>query len=199
MYHVQELCDTAIWLERGRIREIGKSEDVVAHYEDWCNSRRVYTKGEEHAQAHANDAPVSAKDCRIIHTVVRDLDGEIIDEVDPLQDVVLELKVEVLNDNARCYFGFALMKNLEEVISSYLATDRPDVENGPFRKGEIITVRVRLQNLALRAGNFHVLGGVCDDSGLLWYETRLSKEVKIRPNKGLGIFVMPSEWTVERN
>ena len=28
MYHVQELCDTAIWLERGRIREMGKSEDV---------------------------------------------------------------------------------------------------------------------------------------------------------------------------
>lgn len=198
MYHVQELCDTAIWLEKGRIREIGKSEDVVAHYEDYCNSRRVYTKGEEHANNHSTEAPESAKDCRILHTLVRNLDGEVIDTVEPLQDVILELKAEVLNDNARCYFGFALMKDLEEVMSSYLATDRPEVENGPFKKGEIITVQVRLQAMTMRVGSFHVLGGVADESALLWYETRLSKEVKVKTNKGLGAFVMKSDWTVKR-
>ena len=196
MYHVQELCDTAIWLEKGRIREIGKSEDVVANYEDYCNSRRVYTKGEEHAKSHDAETPESAKDCRIIHTLVKNMDGDVIDTVAPLQDVVLELKAEILNDNVTCYFGFALMKDLEEVLSSYLATDRPDVENGPFRKGEIITVRVTLKGMCMRVGNFHVLGGVADSSGLLWYETRLSKEVKIKANKGLGAFAMNADWSV---
>jgi lipopolysaccharide transport system ATP-binding protein len=196
MYHVQELCDTAIWLEKGRIREIGKSEDVVANYEDYCNSRRVYTKGEEHAKSHDAETPDSAKDCRIIHTLVRNVDGDIIETIAPLQDVVLELKAEILNDNATCYFGFALMKDLEEVLSSYLATDRPEVENGPFRKGEIITVRVTLKSMCMRVGSFHVLGGAADSSGLLWYETRLSKEVKITPNKGLGAFAMNADWSV---
>jgi lipopolysaccharide transport system ATP-binding protein len=198
MYHVQELCDTAIWLEKGRIREIGKSEDVVAHYEDYCNSRRVYTSGEEQARSHENEAPDSAKDCRILHTLVRNLDGDVIDVVEPLQDFVLELKAEILNDNVRCYFGFALMKDLEEVMSSYLATDRPDVENGPFRQGEIITVQVRLQAMSMRVGSFNVLGGVADESGLLWYETRLSKAVKVAANKGLGAFIMKSNWSVKR-
>ncbi|ALO44752.1 ABC transporter ATP-binding protein [Pseudohongiella spirulinae] len=199
MYHVQELCDTAIWLEKGRIREIGKSEDVVANYEDYCNSRRVYTKGEEHARSHDTATPESAKDCRIIHTLVKNMDGEVIDTVAPLQDIVLELKAEILNDNVNCYFGFALMKDLEEVLSSYLATDRPDVESGPFRKGEIITVRVTLRSMCMRVGSFHVLGGVADSSGLLWYETRLSKEVKIQANKGLGAFVMNADWSVIRD
>ena len=190
MYHVQEL-----------------SEDIVARYEDYCNSRRVYTSGEAHANEHANDKTLNGeaaeapavKDCRILHTVMRDVDGNEIREVEPLQEVILELKAEVQNDAAHCYFGFALMQDLEEIVSSYLATDRPDVENGPFKKGEIITVQVRLSAMTLRVGKFHVLGGVADDSGLLWYETRLSKEITIKPNKGLGPYVMPSTWDVVRD
>jgi len=202
MYHVQELCDTAIWLEKGRIREIGKSEEIVAHYEDHCNSRRVYSNVEAPpaiAEANAAGNTRAEKDCRILHTVIRDLEGHEISEVAPLQDIILETRIEVLNDNARGYFGFAFMKNLDEVISSYLAIDRPEVESGPFKKGEILTVQVRLQALAIRTGKFHVLGGVADDSGLLWYETKLSKEITIKANKGVGPFIMKSEWSVSHN
>ena len=209
MYHVQELCDTAIWLEKGRIREMGQSEEIVARYEDYCNSRRSYTKAEEQAKALESESSAvkaeqaekdkTPKDARIIHTVVRNTDGEIIDTVEPLQEVILELQAEILNDNSICYFGFALMKDLDEVISAYLGTDRPDVEHGPFRKGEIITVQLRLDAMALRVGNFHVLGGINDASGLLWYETKLSKEITGKTSKGLGVFVMKSEWKVEHN
>lgn len=199
MYHVQELCDTAIWLERGRIREMGKSEDVVAHYEDYCNSQRVYTKGQEQVQVHDTEASAAAKDCRILYTRVLDEEGKVTDSVSPLQNIILDMQVEILNDNVRCYFGFAMMKDLDAVMSSYLATEHTEVENGPFRQGEIITVQVRLQAMAMRMGTFHLLGGVADESGLLWYETKLSKEVKITANKGLGSFVMASSWSVKHN
>lgn len=198
MYHVQELCDTAIWLENGKIREIGKSAEVVAHYEDYSNSRRVYTKGEEQANSHQQEKPEAVKDCRILQTLVRNVDGELIDTIDPLQDFVMELQAEILNDNVICYFGFALMKDLEEVMSSYLAIDRPDVEHGPFKKGERITVQVQVQAMALRVGKFHVLSGVADESGLLWYDTRLSKEININPGKGWGTLVMRSSWSMQR-
>ena len=42
MFHVQELCDTAIWLDKGQIKEMGDSDKVVGHYEDFCNSKKVY-------------------------------------------------------------------------------------------------------------------------------------------------------------
>lgn len=199
MYHVQELCDTAIWLEKGRIREIGKSEEVVAHYEDYCNSRRVFTTSQAHAASHDAPQAIAQKDVRIIQTRVLNSLGESITQVDALQDITLELQAEVLNDNVRCYFGFAFMKDLEEVMSSYLAIDRPEVESGPFRQGEKITVRVNLRSLCIRTGKFHVLGGVSDDSGLLWYETRPSAEISVKPNKGVGPYLMQSDWTVQRN
>ena len=32
MFHVQELCDTAIWLDKGKIREMGDSDKVVEQH-----------------------------------------------------------------------------------------------------------------------------------------------------------------------
>jgi len=196
MYHVQELCDHAIWLEKGRIREIGRSEEVVAHYENHCNGLRSYTR--ESAEVAMAETHGSQKDCRILATVVRSLDGDEITEIEPLQDIILETTVEVMKDDTRCYFGFAFMQNLEEVMSSYLAIDRPEVESGPFKAGEVITVQVHVEAVATRVGAFHVLGGLADESGLLWYDTRLSKEVRVKPNKGVGPLRMRSHWTVTR-
>ncbi|MYF01030.1 MAG: ABC transporter ATP-binding protein, partial [Gammaproteobacteria bacterium] len=42
MFHVQELCDNAIWLDKGSIREIGASEKVVGHYEEYCTNKKSY-------------------------------------------------------------------------------------------------------------------------------------------------------------
>ena len=197
MYHVQELCDQAIWLEKGRIREIGNTEEVVGKYEDHC-----YGLGEplpaEMADPAAQVETHRSVDCRIRETLVRDLDGNEIDTVEPLQDIILETQVEILRDGVHCYFGFALMQNLEEFLSAYFSKEHPDVPRGPFQKGELITVRVRLSSLALRVGRFNVLGGVADESGLLWYETRLSKEITVKPAKGLGPLLMNAEWDVER-
>jgi hypothetical protein len=51
----------------------------------------------------------------------------------------------------------------------------------------------------MRVGEFHVLGGVADASGLLWYETKLSNLIKIKSNKGVGSVVMRVDWSVERD
>ncbi|MGM0632260.1 MAG: polysaccharide ABC transporter ATP-binding protein [Pseudomonadota bacterium] len=199
MYHVQELCDNCIWLENGRIREYGSAEAVVAMYEDYCNGIRSKGDGESAELAAEQAETHSSQDCRILYTKVRALNGDEITEIEPLQDIILETRVEVLKDNTMCYFGFALMQDLSDIFSSYLTVDRPEVDTGPFRAGEVITVQARLDAMALRAGRFHVLGGVADESGLLWYETRLSPELHIKPNKGVGTLRMRSTWSVERD
>ena len=43
MFHIQELCDTAIWIDKGKIREMGDSDKVVGHYEDFCNNKKSIT------------------------------------------------------------------------------------------------------------------------------------------------------------
>lgn len=194
MYHVQELCDTAIWLEKGRIREIGPSHQVVGHYEDYCNSKST----DPHEIPDINvveDRKI--KDCKVFYTLVKNLEGEEIDEVEPLSDIILESKIEIFQDNLMCNFGFAIMRTLDEIQSAYLTTDLTNVPKGPFKKGDIIMLRIRVNAVSMRVGEFYVIGGISDSSGLLWYETKLSKLIKIKPTKGVGSVVMRVDWDID--
>tara|TARA_R110002167_G_scaffold6277_3_gene28894 strand:- start:70397 stop:71593 length:1197 start_codon:yes stop_codon:yes gene_type:complete len=194
MYHVQELCDTAIWLEKGRIREIGESHQVVGHYEDYCNSKST----DPHEVPDINvveDRKI--KDCKVFYSMVRNLDGEEIEEVEPLSDIILESKIEIMQDGLECNFGFAIMRTLDEIQSAYLTTDLTDVPKGPFKKGDIIMARIRVNAISMRVGEFYVIGGVADSSGLLWYETKLSKLIKIKSTKGVGSVVMRVDWDIQ--
>jgi ABC-type polysaccharide/polyol phosphate transport system ATPase subunit len=201
MFHVQELCDTAIWLDKGCIREKGDSDEVVGHYEDFCNSKKVYhsisediPKGEEAGA----EPETKIQDCRINSLSVKSLEGKELDSLTPLGDVHLGMEVEVLVDGFEGNFGFAFMKSAEEPVASFLTTDIDNIHKGPFKKGDIFTVSLIIRNLAMRVGDFYVLGGLADKTGLLWYETKFSKSLHVEPNKGVGSIIMKSEWSVSQ-
>lgn len=41
MYHIQKLCKQAVWIDQGRIREQGLSEDVTRNYLAWHEEKNV--------------------------------------------------------------------------------------------------------------------------------------------------------------
>ena len=204
MFHVQELCEKAIWLHEGQIREIGESDKVVGHYEDFCNSKKVYnTISDDPSQDAAVDPETdrSAKvpDCKINALNVLSDDGEKTTSLAPLGKYTLEMEVEVLRDNIEGNFGFAFMKSAEEPVASFLTTDIREIEKGPFNKGDKFTVSLSLSGLPMRVGEFYILGGLADKSGLLWYERKFSKLFHVEANKGVGALIMDSKWTVKKS
>lgn len=222
MFHVQELCDTAIWLEKGKIREIGDSDKVVGHYEHACNSKKTYhsihedipgelsssaakdkaASSEDSRQSDSDtsavgDDSIETQDCRITSLSVQSLDGEELDALESLSDVRLTMTVEVLQNDVEGHFGFAFMKSAEEPVASFLTTQYPDVDKGVYNKGDNVTVSLVVKKLAMRVGDFYVIGGVADASGLLWYETKWSKLLHVEPNKGVGPIIMDSDWKID--
>ena len=201
MFHVQELCDIAIWLDRGQIKEIGDSHTVVGHYEDFCNSKKSYNSVQEDVpltddEPDAAPAAPQLQDCKINSLSVRSPDGEELKTIEPLSDVVLEMEVEVLNDDMEGHFGFAFMRSSEEPIASFLTTNYAEVEQRRYAKGDVFTVRLRVEKVAMRVGDFYVLGGLADKSGLLWYETKFSPQMSMNTNKGVGPMTMKATWEV---
>ena len=204
MFHVQELCDKTIWLDKGQIREIGDSDKVVGHYEDFCNSKKVYHNISEDLPAESQDhdarkSEIKTPDCKINSLSVKSMDGEDATSLVPLQDYVLEMEVEVLKDGIEGNFGFAFMKSAEEPVASFLTTDIYEINKGPFTKGSEFTVSLIIRGLAMRVGDFYVLGGLADKSGLLWYERKFSKLLHVDANKGVGPLIMNSEWSVKES
>ena len=203
MFHVQELCEMAIWLDKGQIKEIGDSEQVVGHYEDFCNSKKVYNTISENslAEEEASDQKkdeLKVPDCKISSLHVRSMDGREVTSLKSLEDYVLEMKIEVLKDQIEGNFGFAFMKSAEEPVASFLTTDIDQIEKGPFNKGDKFTVSLTVKGLPMRVGDFYILGGLADKSGLLWYERKFSKLLHIDANKGVGPIIMNSEWSVKK-
>ena len=202
MFHVQELCDTAIWLDKGKIQEIGDSDKVVGHYEDYCNSKKVYHSIREDMphenNTESNNEEPKVQDCKINSLTVNSPEGIELTSLTPLDDVVLQMEVEVLADGIEGNFGFAFMKSAEEPVASFLTTDIDHIEKGPFHKGDKFTVSLTVKNVAMRVGDFYVLGGLADKSGLLWYETKFSQLLHVDANKGVGPLLMQSEWKVNQ-
>ncbi|MEX0965058.1 MAG: polysaccharide ABC transporter ATP-binding protein [Pseudohongiellaceae bacterium] len=207
MFHVQELCDMALWLDKGKIQEIGDSDQVVGHYEDFCNNKKTYNNIREDIpfelrasqQAQDDDQGESVQDCRINSIAVKSLDGSELTTIKPLSDVLLEMEVEVLVENMEGHFGFAFMKSSEEPIASFLTTNADEVELGSFAKGDVLKVSLLVEKVAMRVGEFYVLGGLADKSGLLWYETKFSKLLAMEANKGVGPMIMKCAWQLDKH
>ena len=203
MFHVQELCDIAIWLDKGKIQEIGDSDKVVGHYEDFCNNKKTYSSIREDIPGELRASEAAQKqevqDCRINSIAVKSLDGNDITTIKPLSDVLLEMEVEVLIENMQGHFGFAFMKSAEEPIASFLTTNDDEIEISSFSKGDVFKVSLVIEKVAMRVGEFYVLGGLADKSGLLWYETKFSKLLAMEPSKGVGPMIMKCEWQLDKD
>ena len=202
MFHVQELCDIAIWLDKGKIQEIGDSDKVVGHYEDFCNNKKTYSSIREDIPGELRATEAAQKqevqDCRINSLSVKSLGGNDITTIKPLSDVLLEMEVEVLVDDMEGHFGFAFMKSAEEPIASFLTTNDDEIEIGSFAKGDVFKVSLVVEKVAMRVGEFYALGGLADKSGLLWYETKFSKLLAMEPNKGVGPMIMKCVWQLDK-
>ena len=204
MFHVQELCDVAIWLDHGKIQEIGDSDKVVGLYEAFCNNKKTYHSIREDVPlaAKAEEKPAETtelQDCKINSLTVKSLEGEVLTTIKPLSDVIMEMEVEVLKDDIEAHFAFAFMKSAQEPIASFVTTNADEVEIGRFHKGDVFTVSLTVEKVAMRVGEFYALGGLADKSGLLWYETKFSKLMAMEANKGVGPMTMKSEWKLDKH
>ena len=205
MFHVQELCDIAIWIDKGEIKEMGDSHKVVGDYENFCNNKKSYTSVQEGLPAvHTEKQPDQTvgtekvlQDCKINSLSVCNTEGEEITAIDPLSDLVLQMEVEVLNDNMEGHFGFAFMRSAEEPIASFLTTNAEEIELRRYARGEVFKVRLVVEKVAMRVGEFYVLGGLADKSGLLWYETKFSTLLSMNANKGVGPMTMRATWNLD--
>jgi len=205
MFHVQELCDIAIWIDKGEIKEMGDSHKVVGDYENFCNNKKSYTSVQKDLPAvHTEKQPDQSisteqvlQDCKINSLSVCNTKGDEITAIDPLSDLVLEMEVEVLNDSMEGHFGFAFMRSAEEPIASFLTTNAEEIELRRYARGEVFKVRLVVEKVAMRVGEFYVLGGLADKSGLLWYETKFSALLSMNANKGVGPMTMRATWSLD--
>ena len=101
------------------------------------------------------------------------------------KDALDRYEMLFLNGSRECSFR----KNVPEFVVS-------DKKYGPFKKGDRFEISLLVKRLAMRSGDFYCLGGIADRSGLLWYETKISKPLSVATSKGVGQLAMECDWQV---
>ncbi|MCP4682524.1 MAG: ATP-binding cassette domain-containing protein [Desulfobacterales bacterium] len=191
MYHIQELCDTVLWLDRGRAVKFGNPQEIVSEYEDHCRNR---DKNKETEQA--KPLQYAEKDCHISYLGIETPDGEPLTTLEPLQDTLIRMEVKVLKDGVKPNFGFAFVTPNETIFSAII-THHDNIQCGPYNAGQKVSIRLLIKDTPLRSGTFRLLGTVAEDSALLWYESKNVSPITVKGNKGIGQVTFKREWDIQ--
>lgn len=173
MYHVLHLCRRAMWLDRGRIRMLGPSEEVVKAYED----------------ASREDTETTPSPTLPSYPVRIELNLSSA-EIFPLE--TLEISAEYEADRSPLHFAVIVKRNDGELVFAE-STEMLGFLPVRNKNGK---VRLRLPKLRLLPGRYLIGFIAADDSASIPLgEAWRPLEVKRPPGeKRFGLALLETEW-----
>ncbi len=201
-YHIRHLCDRALWLHQGRVRQFGDTEAVLGAY---LVHTRLLDDGQDDAPESsaldAPDAPVNAPppppaDPTQAHIVSVDLDNLIDGEDLPRlnsKDLVARIVVRGRGDE-RPNIGFMIEQSKGVGITSLATHEEGAV---PVSLGDGLWRSVlTFPNLPLHSGDYVISAYVFDESGLIVYDQwfQFFHFRFVSPTLMPGLVHLPHRW-----
>jgi len=189
MYHVQKLCRTAIWLEHGRVRQVGPVGDVVPAY---------LASHEKKTAAQAASAAESAAATTGGEATYRLIDLTCFNESDESVTSVQHGDVLIVRgtlfspDGRAPHAGIALVRaDGTPVFAASTEMDGQSVQHGV---GGTFRFQVRFDPVTLLPGEYIVRGHVLDPEAIRLTDT-VEKTISVRGNQRyLGLVKVPYAW-----
>lgn len=208
-YHIRHLCDRAIWLDGGQVKEFGPTEPVLGAYDVHTRLRNAeqaepaaapppspVNSEDEVAPTAAASAPAPAPDdgsARILSVVLADL-GEGEPALLDSKDLVATITVRG-RGSERPNVGFMIEQSRGVGITS-LATHEEGAVPQPVSPGVWRSV-LTFPNLPLHSGEYVVSAFLFDESGLVvydqWFQFLHFKHVS--PTLMPGLVRLPHQWS----
>lgn len=188
LVQVEQLCETCAWLEKGELKMVGPSAEVISMYQgDSHHAQRV--EGELGQRWGSGEAQIVAvrvcdSDGRT-SSVLTTMEGASI-EVDltshmPLQDPVVTLRIDTLSGHP--VWGSSTRRNGLSL----------GMLDGPAK------VSIRMESLPLLEGVYDLTVGLTDHTEMHPYdhwEKRVRFEVRQFKSFDIGVVHVPSAWSV---
>ncbi len=195
-YHVRQLCDVALWLDHGRVMELGPTEAVIGAYE--MHTRLLAGPADAPAPAMAASAPAPVpapvQDAAAILSVeIAALDEAVDPPLLDSTDLVVTITVRG-RDQERPNIGFMIEQSQGVGITS-LATHEDGAAPTEVAPGVWQSV-LTFPELGLHSGQYVISAFLFDASGLVvyeqWFQFRHFRFV--RPTLMPGLVRLPHRW-----
>jgi lipopolysaccharide transport system ATP-binding protein len=186
LYDLRQLCDEALWLDRGELRCTGDAISVTNRYAAWQGAQIA-------KQAQPSGEPERGRDWPRIHGArLLDARGEPTQVVRSGADLELVVQWEnPLGAQRPIQLGVAFFRQ-DQTLCAAAATH----QDGVRLAGCAGELRLHLPSIALLSGSFTVMLYLFDGEGVFRYEERaLEHDLVIESNtKELGLVRLEHRW-----
>lgn len=189
MHLIANLSTKVLWLEKGRIRELGDPSTIVRHYEEYI-LKREGKEGVKSIQSLSNDA-------RIVSVNIKDRDGNTRNQFETGEDMIVEVETIFYNRIKRPVFGVAIFKEDGRYIygpNTYF--DRVDTGECEGR----VRFSIHYQGLPLLRGKYLLSVAIFDPEHIYPYDFHEKRyPFEVRENSlDHGDIKINHKWIIEK-
>ena len=190
LIQVRDLCERAIWLDAGRVREIGSSAIVADLYEEAMRAELPPDVVVQQAGSRLGTHEIEVTGVRLVGA-----DGRETNRLLPGARVAVEIDYEVHGETNEAIFSVSLHREEGGAVCFDLSTESDGATVAPL--GERGCVRLDIDRLDVGGGCYQLAVGIYERSWAYPYDyvwQALALEV-VAPGSDVG-FTPPHRWSV---
>ncbi len=187
LYTVANFCERTMWIDKGLIKTIGDTKEVISRYEEHLREKE---KTEESAEIPVRGNP--DKKIAIIKDIRLITDGYKVENSLPhLSNLDVMVDFEVFEDRDT-YVGFAVDRN--DGICCYAdSMQKQDIR--PFKGPGNYSIMISFKNFPLVGSAYKFVIFLLDETGICIFDRKESQMFKVETKKKeWGICHLPHEW-----
>ena len=188
MYHVQKLCQKALWLDHGQVRAWGGTAEVTLAFEDYLRE----LEAREEQQAEAQPVADASRPSRLRQVCLMDADNRETDVFNLGETARIEMIAEVPDGQPPVFAVGHVRRNDKFGVYGIFS----DMDRAEPQRVDAHTFRIGYEvRLSLLPGNYTFRTHVLDPSGLRMFDS-VEKDFSVRgESRELGVCRLPHRWT----
>jgi lipopolysaccharide transport system ATP-binding protein len=197
LYHIRQLCDVALWLDQGRVRSHGPTENVVAAYETHIRQLNAAERGEPSApDSRPAPAQVAAPAPGRAALVGVEVAGLGVGDPPLLETPDLSVTVTAQMPHGEQPSLAVMLERADKVCVTAVGTHADKVLPVDLGEGRW-RATVTFPNLPLYSGEYVISAYLFDRGGTLVYEEWLAckRFMVVFPTLEVGLVRLPHSWS----
>lgn len=188
MYHVNELCSDAIWLERGKVAAMGKTNDVVSDFLNYLDTKNTSFHDQSAVtEDRAIYSEVQIKDV----VVINDECGSGLAQGGN-RDMVIRIDTKAKMEDFIGHVGAAIFNPEEQMV---FGTSTKHSEHPPIVFVKDQCFEVRFQSVPIKRGSFKIRAYILDKEGLRIVDEFTTKPYQFSSDRpDLGYLWIEHQW-----
>lgn len=196
LYHVRQLCDVGLWIDKGRMRTFGPTENVLACYETHVRNQNAVGRETPATGGVPEHAQATSAQRQLAQLVSVDVAG--LGQGDPplLEEKDLSVTVTARVPNGEQPHLAVMLERADKVCVTAVGTHVDGV--APIAIGDgLWRATVTFPNLPVYSGEYLVTAFLFDHTGNLVYEqwSDCQRFMVVVATREIGVVRLPHQWS----